>query len=131
MRFRKVSKGVVKAYKEGRLKAGRGNNRWGKKTYVWSPTQDKEVLMRSSWEVNVALWLDIQGISWEYEPKRFDLGTSTYQPDFYLPKLGEWIEVKGRWLGKSKPKFNRFKKMYPEEIMNLFDREVYQLLVSE
>lgn len=87
--------------------------------------------MRSSWEVNVALWLDIQGISWEYEPKRFDLGTSTYQPDFYLPKLGEWIEVKGRWLGKSKPKFNRFKKMYPEEIMNLFDREVYQLLVSE
>ena len=118
-----------RTYRKGRL-VGKRSNRWGKKSYVWSASQNKEVLMRSSWEVNVALWLDLQGISWEYEPKRFDLGTTTYQPDFYLPEREEWIEVKGRWIGKSKSKFNKFRSMYPDESMNLFDSDVYKLVVS-
>jgi hypothetical protein len=41
-------------------------------------------VMRSTYEVRVAQALDRLGVKWEYEPRRFDLGYSTYAPDFYL-----------------------------------------------
>lgn len=91
---------------------------------------------RSSWEANVARILNHLNIEWEYEIKRFvfesdnELGVDSYQPDFYLPKLNIWIEVKG-WLDeKSKIRLKLFREYYPEEYDNLIfiDQSFYNLL---
>jgi hypothetical protein len=55
------------------------------------------ITMRSPWEVDFAEALDRHGIAWDFEPKRFDLGWTTYLPDFYLPASDTYVEVKG-WL---------------------------------
>ena len=50
--------------------------------------------MRSKAEANVARWFKFLGIEYIYEPQRFKLATTTYLPDFYLPKINLYIEVK-------------------------------------
>src|SRR5262245_26636571 len=55
----------------------------------------KGVAFRSSWEVRAAQAMDRLGIRWEFEAIRFDLGTETYAPDFYLPDEHAVWEVKG------------------------------------
>jgi len=52
------------------------------------------VTMKSKLEARCAKLLDSQNIIWEYEPKRFDLETTTYTPDFYLPEFNYWLETK-------------------------------------
>lgn len=62
----------------------------------WStPAVYKGIQMRSKLETNVARRLDEDGILWEYEPQRFDLGEFTYLPDFYLPEIDWYLEAKG------------------------------------
>jgi hypothetical protein len=56
---------------------------------------DDVIVMRSSWEVDFAEEMDRHGVRWQYEPERFDLGWTTYMPDFYLPDRQLYIEVKG------------------------------------
>ena len=57
------------------------------------------VKLKGSWEVKVASWLDMQGIIWESEvnPQAYYYIDKwrLYFPDFYLPELGIYIEVKG------------------------------------
>ena len=73
----------------------------------------KGYYMRSGWEIKYAKYLDKNKIDWKYESMAFNLGSSFYIPDFYLVKQNKYIEIKGRWLGDAKRKFNRFKKLYP------------------
>ena len=55
-----------------------------------------------------------RGVVFEYEKRRFDLGTCTYLPDFYLPRTGVYWEVKG-WLGPdSQKKIALFREQFPE-----------------
>jgi len=70
--------------------------------------------MKSSWEIVYAKWLDKQNIKWLYESKTFDLGNTTYTPDFYLPETEEYIEIKGYWRDDAKKKFNLFKKKFKD-----------------
>ena len=70
------------------------------------------IWMRSSWEVAYAEYLDRQKIKWQYESKTFDLGDTTYTPDFYLPETDEYIEIKGFFRKDAKRKFKLFKKKY-------------------
>jgi len=74
----------------------------------------KGIRFRSSYEVRVAKALDAYGIAWEYEPKRFNLGTCSYLPDFYLPGLGVYWEVKGYFGRESQKKIELFRSMHPE-----------------
>jgi hypothetical protein len=56
------------------------------------------VILKGSWELLVAKWLDSKSIKWEHETKSFKYewnGTRTYYPDFYLPDYNLFIEVKG------------------------------------
>lgn len=53
------------------------------------------IVMRSPWEVDFAEEMDRHGVRWDYEPERFDLGWSTYMPDFHLPDRKLYVEVKG------------------------------------
>lgn len=61
---------------------------------------------RSRLEARWAVFLNELGIAWEYEPQGFEVtrrisnpwnedDTFRYLPDFWLPDLGIWFEVKG------------------------------------
>src|ERR1035437_996209 len=79
----------------------------GKRTYqngsrkpVWffNPYEDKEVLLDSSWEVEIANLLIKQNIEWT-RPKFIKWQDSTgktrhYFPDFYLPKQNVYLDPK-------------------------------------
>ena len=68
---------------------------------------------RSEWELRVAKSLDVLGVRWEYEKTRFDLGTQTYAPDFYLPDGNCYWEVKGYYGPKSQATVALFRQQYP------------------
>lgn len=52
---------------------------------------------RSRLEARWAVFFDEMGIKYEYEPEGFELSDGTrYLPDFYLPNLNYYVEVKGR-----------------------------------
>jgi hypothetical protein len=70
--------------------------------------------VRSSWELRTAQALDALGVRWEFEPKRFDLGTQTYTPDFYLPDGDCYWEVKGYYGPKSRKTVALFRERYPD-----------------
>ncbi len=52
----------------------------------------KGLNFRSNWEMVYAKYLDKNKIKWFYEPKTFDLGNTTYTPDFYLPETDVYIK---------------------------------------
>lgn len=50
---------------------------------------------RSRLEARYAVYFDEMGIQWEYEPQGFVLTNGVcYLPDFYLPELRVWVEIK-------------------------------------
>lgn len=60
------------------------------------PTTYHGTTFRSGLEANWAATLDYYGIDWRYEPQMFRLPSGTlYLPDFWLPALRTFIEVKG------------------------------------
>jgi hypothetical protein len=60
------------------------------------PTLHNGIDFRSSLEANWAATLDRWAIRWEYEPERITLPSgAVYIPDFWLPDLSTWLEVKG------------------------------------
>lgn len=52
---------------------------------------------RSRLEARWAVFFDSLGIKWEYEPQGYLVGPerTPYLPDFWLPDLNVWVEVKG------------------------------------
>jgi hypothetical protein len=71
--------------------------------------------LRSSYEVVLAKGFDALGIQWLYEPTRFDLGTCTYLPDFYLPELGVYWEAKGYYDPESRRRTQLFRQLHPDK----------------
>ncbi|WSQ15093.1 hypothetical protein OG604_49470 [Streptomyces sp. NBC_01231] len=66
------------------------------------PTCYGDTTFRSRLEADWAATLDGNGIRWEYEPETIILDSGTfYLPDFWLPELGTWIEVKGPGIPRS------------------------------
>ena len=92
-------------------KQGKDHPMFGKSP-CWKRIQYKNIWMRSTWEVVYAKYLDKQGTKWLYEHKTFDLGNTTYTPDFYLPESDTYVEIKGWWRKESLIKFAKFKKIY-------------------
>jgi hypothetical protein len=52
-------------------------------------------LFRSRAEARWAIFFDLMGWDWDYEPCHYALGELNYLPDFYLPGVSTWVEVKG------------------------------------
>jgi hypothetical protein len=50
---------------------------------------------RSRTEARWAVLLDAAGVNYEYEKEGYQLPSGLYLPDFYLPALNLWLEVKG------------------------------------
>ena len=58
-------------------------------------TTYKGYRFRSRTEARWAVFFDALGIRWEYEKEGFDLGEAGwYLPDFWLPDINTWVEVK-------------------------------------
>ena len=86
--------------------------------------EDLGMSMRSPWEANVARWLTSLGVSWLYEPHTFEFpaevrGTRTYTPDFFLPELGVWLEVKGHLNSQGRSKLKKLSKYHPDDFARL------------
>lgn len=69
---------------------------------------------RSRLEARWARFFDHMSIRWQYEPEGFivhdrmalaTVDTWSYLPDFWLPELGMWAEVKGSWDTESARRF--------------------------
>ncbi|WP_438479180.1 hypothetical protein [Streptomyces asiaticus] len=60
------------------------------------PTWYSGTTFRSKLEADWAATLDSLSIRWEYEPETITLPSgAVYIPDFWLPDIGTWLEVKG------------------------------------
>ena len=49
---------------------------------------------RSRLEARWAVFFNTVRTPYQYEPEGFDLGLTWYLPDFFLPELGTWVEIK-------------------------------------
>lgn len=61
---------------------------------VYTNKNNDSYIMRSSWEVRFAEFLDSNGISYKYESLAIKYEDSVYYPDFYLPQYNLIVEVK-------------------------------------
>jgi hypothetical protein len=60
------------------------------------PTRYGGCHFRSRLEARWAVFFDTLGVRWLYEPQGFEIfGGHYYLPDFHLPDLNVWVEVKG------------------------------------
>lgn len=97
---------------------GADNPAWGKAPshghwHAYARKDGTVVKLRSSWELAVATFLDAAGIAWEYEPRRFTLADRTYLPDFWLPTMGVFWEVKGWMHARHEETIRQFRAMQP------------------
>ena len=106
-----------------KLFSGKNSCMFGKiaKHGIWG--EYNGIKMRSSYELNFAKWCNLSYIKWEYEPNTFDLGDTTYTPDFYLAEFDLWIEIKGYWRDDAKKKYNKFLKLYPNIYIKVFNEK--------
>jgi hypothetical protein len=109
----------IRGTKQCRTCAGRNNSKKGRESYRFGKKAPhskyikyKNICMHSSWEVAYAKYLDQNNIKWQYEPKAFDLGNTTYRPDFYLSEKDVYIEIKGFWRDDALRKFKLFQELY-------------------
>ena len=52
------------------------------------------VIYRSRLEAKWAIFFDVIGIKFQYEPRQFNTRDGLYLPDFFLPELSVWVEIK-------------------------------------
>lgn len=65
-----------------------------KQAHRWKKYFYRDEIMRSTWEVDFARFLDAANVRWIYEPL-IELSVRSYYPDFYLPDFDLYVEIKG------------------------------------
>src|SRR4030095_14455405 len=85
--------------------------------------------------------LDFYRLSWQYEPRSFDLAwdeqgrvTERFTPDFYIPDLDLYVEVtrmKQSLVTRKHRKLRRVRELYPAvQVKLLNDRDFRQLFAK-
>lgn len=105
----------------------------------WVEIGGKNYFYRSSWEPNVASYLEFLKKSgeikdWSYEEDTFwfdkiKRGVRSYKPDFKITKNDDtfyYEEVKGYMDSKSKTKLNRMRIYYPKIDIRVLDQKRYK-----
>ena len=123
---RNISKGLLEYFRNGGFLSphvGRS------KSYY---REDLGHFVRSSWEANYARFLICQGYGYEYEKHRFSLSYTTYIPDFYIPRLDVYIEVKAEFYDTPKSKLKRALAVhkYGIKINMMRDKQYYEMMES-
>jgi hypothetical protein len=100
------------------------------KRYIYN-----DILMDSSWEVDLAKWLDSQNIKWIRDKKVYftwkdSTGkTKRYHPDFYLTDLDIYLDPKNKFLmEKDKEKLDFVRKEYKVTILAGKTKEIIKEL---
>lgn len=114
--------------KRNKLMSGKNSFRFGKPPAHSKGDYYKGTWMRSFWEIAFAYFLDLSRYKYLYESKTFNLGNTTYTPDFYIPEWDLYIEIKGYWRKDAKKKFKLFKKLYPKVGIKVIMQEELQEL---
>ena len=92
---------------------------------------DPNIYFFSRWEANFARILNLRSVPWIFQPKRFQLETQKYTPDFYLPASGEYIEIKNFLSDYSKRRDDEFRKCFPNVKLTLVLKSDYMKLQGE
>lgn len=58
------------------------------------PTEYNGVTFRSRTEARWAVFLDALNLSWKYEAEGYELPSGPYLPDFWMPEIDGFLEVK-------------------------------------
>lgn len=98
------------------------------KSYPYENPSEGLVHLTGTWEVDFAKALDAANIKWLRNKKRFDYikpdnEPATYLPDFYIPQLASFIEIKGYRTILDESKFNQFN----EPLIVLRKKEIFQI----
>jgi len=104
-------------------RSGKNSHRYGvipshgKKTYeILTPFQGLKKMFH--WDYLLAKYMNEIDAPYLYEPQAFPIKINerdyTYTPDFFIPNLNIFIEIKGYWRGLGKEKSEEFLKSYPE-----------------
>lgn len=90
-------------------------------------------------EVEFARILDFYQITWEYEPRTFELKwdedgnvVEAFSPDFYLPEQDLYIELttmEQRLITKKHRKLRRLRELYPEINIKLLNRSDFKQMM--
>lgn len=59
---------------------------------------------RSRLEARRAVFFNMLGIKYQYEMEGYEMGDIRYLPDFYIPSLDRWFEIKGKPLSENEIK---------------------------
>lgn len=90
-----------------------------------------DIHFKSSWEINVAKFLNENNINWKYENISYSLDdVRSYTPDFSIYEndvLKKHIEVKGYWRKENKEKFEEFLNKYPDIIIEVWDKKILSI----
>jgi len=90
------------------------------------PCVYKGIEMRSRLEAKIANFFDMLGIAWQYEPMSFLLSNGDwFLPDFLLPELKTWAEVKGEILDFDHSRLLKFVSETKNEILIISKEEGY------
>lgn len=77
--------------------------------------------MKSKWEASYARWLDLQNLTWQYEPEFKLSNGKIYLPDFLLED-GTVVEIKGYFRPDAKVKWDMFCAEYPDTKKSLLQK---------
>ena len=90
-------------------------------------------------EVEFSRILDFYQITWEYEPRPFELKwddegnvIEAFSPDFYLPEQDLYIELttmEQRLITKKHRKLRRLRELYPEINIKLLNRSDFKQMM--
>lgn len=92
-------------------------------------------VMRSSWEVKYAAYLDKEGVDWEYEKYKFkyhdrDNIPHYYFPDFYLPSEDLFVEIKGYMTDKDQYKVDACVDVHGIDVKVLYRLDLERLGIN-
>lgn len=96
------------------------------------------ISVQGTWEFNVATKLSEHGIAW-VKAKSSDylwwyVGDDgkehSYAPDFYLPELNTWLEIKGYWWGNDKRKMEIVSQTYPDRRLVIIEKVDYERILQ-
>ena len=104
------------------------------KWYKIKNINDDEYVVRGTWQLNVAKKLNELNILW-IKNKRLSYLLQdikrNYNPDFYLPNINEYIQVKGYFSSKDKNKMNSIVQQYPKIKIRFILEQIYQKFIND
>jgi hypothetical protein len=104
------------------------------KWYEFKNINEEEFILRGRWELNVAEILNENKVYWirkVYIPYIDSEGIKrTYTPDFYLPNLDRYIEVKGYFSEKDQTKIELVKKQNDINLILIREKDFNDKLIE-